>query len=110
MADIVNFPKVHLNYIDILYSKEEQKCRFNQFWDITKDRGEFSGAHETIWKTEENGYIRSLNINNLDYQKNELQRKKFRHFENMVILRKVKSGNVEMLVSLALGNLLVSER
>ena len=110
LKDIVDFPKIHINYIDILYSKEEQQCRFNQFWDITKDRGEFSNAHETIWKTEENGYIRNLNINNLDYQKNELQRKKFRHFENKVILRKIKSGNVEMLVSLALGNLLVSER
>ena len=36
-----NFPVVNLDSVDILVSKEEQKYRFNQFWDITKDRGEF---------------------------------------------------------------------
>ena len=35
------YPVVNPTSIDILYSKEEQKYRFNQFWDITDDRGEF---------------------------------------------------------------------
>ena len=37
----LQYPQVNLDSIDILFSKEEQKYRFNQFWDITKDRGEF---------------------------------------------------------------------
>jgi hypothetical protein len=110
LDNIIGYPKTHFNFIDILYSKEEQQYRFNQFWDIVKDRGEFSGLMETIWKTEENGYIRTLNFKNLDYKKNELERKKFRHFENKVLLRKIKSGNVEMMISLALSNTLTSER
>ena len=45
------FPSIGGGFIDILYSKEEQKYRFNQFWDITNDRGEFSAAQQTIFNT-----------------------------------------------------------
>lgn len=39
---IINtYPQVNPTNIQILYSKEENKYRFNQFWDATKDRGEF---------------------------------------------------------------------
>lgn len=38
---IVQYPIVNPTNIQILYSKEENKYRFNQFWDITRDRGEF---------------------------------------------------------------------
>ena len=38
-------------------SNEEQKYRFNQFWDITDDRGEFTGVERPIWITTLNGYI-----------------------------------------------------
>jgi len=41
--------------------KEEQKYRFNQFWDVTRDRGEFSNAEQEIFITRLNGYIRDLN-------------------------------------------------
>jgi hypothetical protein len=39
---LTEYPKVNATNIQILYSKEENKYRFNQFWDTTKDRGEFS--------------------------------------------------------------------
>ena len=39
---IITYPIIGINDIRILYSKEEQKYRFNQFWDITNDRGEFN--------------------------------------------------------------------
>ena len=40
-TSITTYPIINANDIDILYSKEEQKYRFNQFWDVTTDRGEF---------------------------------------------------------------------
>jgi hypothetical protein len=97
---IVNYPIVNFNTIDILYSKEEQKYRFNQFFDITNDRGEFTNTEEVIWNTEANGYIRLLNPLNLDYGKAQTQRKKFRHYENMVFLRRIVSGNRKILLML----------
>lgn len=107
---LLTFPNIQTNYINILFSKEEQKYRFNQFWDITNDRGEYSGAEERIWITENNGYIRNLNPVNLNYNKLDFQRKKFRHFNNRVILKRLKNNNVEILVSLASSNQQVSNR
>ena len=84
-------------HIDILCDKNEQKYRFNQFNDITRNRGEYiiNGiqSEQMIWNTEENGYIRTLNPNNLDYDKNVEQRKKFRHYMNYVLLRRVEATN-----------------
>ena len=108
--ELIKYPKVAYDFIEILFSKEEQQYRFNQFWDITKNRGEFVEANEPIWNTQPNGYIRDLNFKNLSYKKDEFQRKKFRHFNNRVLLRRNKCENVEMLVSLAFGNLHLSPR
>jgi len=106
---------------DILFSKEENKYRFNQFWDITKDRGEFPigsvypnttpvipgttilpGAHaqENLWVTQSNGYIKTLNPVNLDYAKDPLQRKKLRHYLNLLHLKKDVSGNINMILKI----------
>ena len=73
---------------DILFSKEEQKYRFNQFNDITKDRGEFSGAQNILTTTSPNGYSWTVNPISVDYYKPALQRKKFRHNVGKVLLRK----------------------
>jgi hypothetical protein len=129
---IVQYPIVNVNTIDILYSKEENKYRFNQFWDITRDRGEFAlnspypplptiaapggilpattYAEQMIWNTQSNGYIRVLNNNNLNYTKDPLQRKKFRHYTTSVLLRRRVSGNVKMLVLLTNTKNLLSSR
>ena len=105
------YPKLNssLNSFDILFSKEENKYKFNQFWDITNDRGEFPiGAgypvqgtfipnttrllgnytEQIIWETGKNGYIKVLNPNNLNYFKTQTQRKKFRNYTNTIFLRK----------------------
>ena len=116
---------------DILFSKEENKYRINQFWDITKDRGEFpigsgyppSGAlipgtttllgnypEEMIWDTDFNGYTRRLNLLNLDFNKSQTQRKKFRHYLNFVSLRKEISGPVSMVVKINSSNNEISPR
>jgi len=100
---LVNYPIVNLNNIDILYSKVEQKYRFNQFWDITRDRGEYTypGVQQSIWNTQYNGYIRQLNPNNLNYQKPAFQHKKFRHYLTNVLLYRNVSGPVKMLFRLS---------
>lgn len=82
------YPIVGANDIQTLFSKVEQKYRFNQFWDITFDRGEFTNATNTIWETDWDGYTRVLNPANLNYAKAPQQRKKFRHYFNHVLLRK----------------------
>ena len=97
----VLYPIINPNFIEILFSKEENKYRFNQFWDITKDRGEFSPAQQTPFLTEPNGYVRNLNPNNLDYNKYQTERKKFRHYRNVILLRRTVSGNVKMLFNIA---------
>ena len=115
------YPIVNLNTIDILFSKEENKYRFNQFWDITRNRGEFPigsayppttpvipgttvlpGPYDTeqIWVTQANGYIKTLNQANLNYNKTELERKRFRHYINFVNLSKEVSGDVNMILKI----------
>lgn len=91
---MIQYPIVNPTFIEILFSKIENKYRFNQFWDITDDRGEYPlyplppVAQRMIWNTAANGYVKSLNAANLNYNKAELQRKKFRHYTNSVFLRK----------------------
>ena len=96
--------------------------RLNQFWDITKNRGEFPiGSNypptgpviqgstilqgnydqEVIWDTQSNGYIRFLNSNNLNYAKPEMQRKKFRHYLNFITFIKDISGDTNILLKIA---------
>ncbi len=109
--EIVKYPKINPTSIDILYSKEEQKYRFNQFWDITDNRGEFNlDVQRTIFLTEPNGYIRNLNPQNLNYNKEATQRKKFRHYKNTVLLRRKVSGDKNMKIALAVQLTLKSPR
>ena len=98
---ITEYPIIGINDITILYSKEEQKYRFNQFWDITRERGEFNpNVNQSIFITELNGYIRDLNQANLNYFKPAFERKKFRHYWNKVILRRSNSENRKMILKL----------
>jgi hypothetical protein len=120
----LDYPKLNSNLAsyDILCSKEEQKYRFNQFWDITKDRDEFpigsdypptgplipgtttllgNYSSENTWITAVDGYSRILNPNNMDYTKPEFQRKKFRHYLNFLNLRRKQCDNVNMIVKLS---------
>lgn len=98
---LVQFPIVTPTFIRSLFSKEENKYRINQFWDVTKNRGEYIPTLETIFNTEPNGYVKPLNPDNLDYAKFPTQRKKFRHYRNTVLLRRLVSGNVKMLFNIA---------
>jgi hypothetical protein len=120
----LQYPKLNGNLAsyDILYSKEEQKYRFNQFWDITKDRAEFpegsnypptgplvpgttilegNYASENTWVTSQDGHTRVLNPDNLDYNKSELERKKFRHYLNFLNLKREQCDDVNMIIKLS---------
>lgn len=98
------------DYIDILFSKEENKYRFDQFWDITKDRGEYTGVKFPMFNTQANGYMYPINPTYVNYNKPVLQRKKFRHNVNKIFLRKVNSGNNKFLFKLSNQKLLQSPR
>jgi len=108
--NILQYPIINPSDIRILYSKEEQKYRFNQFWDVTNDRGEFTNAQQEIFITRLNGYIRDLNAVNMNYQKAEDQRKKFRHYYNKLILRRTLSKDRKMLLKLNNTKLVLSLR
>lgn len=82
--------------IDIICTKEEHKYRFNQFWDITRDRGEFSGNTGPLLTTDVSGYRYNINTPEVDYLKNTYQRKKFRHNYNKVYLIKAAEEFKEM--------------
>ena len=107
----LSFPQIQPNSIKILYSKEENKYRFNQFWDITKDRGEFNTTvNQPMFITKSNGYQYEINPQYVNYSKVALERKKFRHNVNRVWLRKSKSGDLKILFKISNQKLIQSHR
>lgn len=109
-ASSINYPIYKDNSSIILYAKEENKYRFNQFSDLTKDRGEFSGRSIQMFQTSENGYERIINPSYVNYQKPATQQKKFRHYSNHIWLSKTKSSDIKMLFKLAETHLQPSVR
>lgn len=107
---LLDYPVVRQNQIDILCSKEENKYRFNQFWDVTRNRGEFNTNYETIWETSPNGYVKTLNPIYTNYSKGPLQRKKFRHYLTRVLFRKTVSNSIKMLLRITNNKLTKSFR
>jgi hypothetical protein len=96
--------------MEILVAKEENKYRFNTFWDNTNDRGEFTLNETPMWITDCNGYRRTVNPEYINYNKPALQRKKFRHFGNKIVLRKTVSGDKKMILKLEVSKHLNSPR
>lgn len=108
---MLSYPQIRAQSIGINYSKEEQKYRFNQFWDITKQRGEFAASTNIpMFITESNGYKFKINPAYVNYQKSPLERKKFRHNLNKVFLRKFKSDDVKMLFKISNQKIQISQR
>ena len=108
--NLLTYPQVQTQSVKINVAKEEQKSRFNQFWDATKDRGEFSGVSLPMFLTKANGYDYAINPSYIDLQKSPLERKKFRHNVNRVWLRKLKSGDVKLLFKISNQKILQSPR
>lgn len=95
IADL-QYPIVSALGMGILYSKEEQKYRFNQFWDITKDRGMYTTNEYNLIETSGNGYVWNVNPTAVDYFKAAEQNKRFRHNVNKVFLRRNVSGDTKI--------------
>ena len=114
--ELLKYPIVHTDYIDILYAKEENKYRFNQFWDVTNDRKEFyplnlpAPTYIPMFITEANGYKFKINPDYIDYDKSPLERKKFRHYVNRVFLRRKLNGDVKFLFKMSNQKLQISYR
>jgi hypothetical protein len=104
------YPVVLLNGIRVLFDLEEHKTRFNQFWDVVKDAGEFSTAQIPIFTTDLNGYSFSVNPAAVNYQKSQFQRKKLRSNILRLFLRKRNSGKIKMLLKLTTVKSLESKR
>jgi hypothetical protein len=98
---LLQYPKINFDSIDIQFSKEENKYRFNQFWDITSNRGEYVNVSNPLFNIEPNGYKFSINSLAVNYTKDPLQHKKFRHVVNKVFLRKTISNNVKLLFKIS---------
>ena len=98
---LLGYPQVGTSSIKINYSKEENKYRFNQFWDISKNRGEFISTDVPMFKTSSNGYQFQINPDYVNYGKPVLERKKFRHLVNRVWLRRLVNGNLKILFKMS---------
>lgn len=77
---------------DIAFFKEENKYRINQFWDTTRDRGEFTHNEYHLFPTDESGYRSVINPVAINIDKPEEERKKFRHYWNKFRLSKSVCG------------------
>ncbi len=98
--ELLEPPVITQNNMQILVAKEENKYRFNQFWDNTNDRGEFTLDQTPMWITSSNGYRKVVNPQYINYNKPPLQRKKFRHYGNRIVLRKTVSSDKKMILKL----------
>jgi len=98
--------------IDIQYSKVENKYRFNQFWDITNNRGQDlpSPINIPMFNVDANGYVYPINPAYVDYAKKPIERKRFRHNVNRVFLRRVVSGNNKFIFKISNQKLMQSPR
>ena len=98
---LLTYPIIEPNSIRIHYSKEENKYRFNQFWDITNNRGEFASTSQSMFITKPNGFEFEIDPLYVNYNKSATQRKKFRHNINKVWLRKYVSGSQKFLFKIS---------
>lgn len=106
---ILEYPKYNNSSVDIEVVKKEQKYRFNQFRDLTKNRGEFSTIQNTLFIVGPDGVTQNINNDAINYNKQQTQRKKFRHIKNVVRFIKTKPEN-KMLFSLMNSKQIISFR
>jgi hypothetical protein len=105
------YPQVNASSISINFSKVEQKYRFNQFWDITADRGMYNASlNVPMFNTKANGYEYQINPAYVNYAKAALEHKKFRHNVNRVWLKKTVSGALKMIFKISNQKILQSPR
>lgn len=107
---LLAYPIINIDSVDIQYSKEENKFRFNQFYDLTADRGEYTGNTTPMWITQPDGYHKDFNVPYYNYFNVPFEHKKFRHYGNKIILRKNISGFKKMILKFVNNKYLISPR
>lgn len=100
IRDTITYPRKNDIGYDILFTKEEQKYRINQFWDAIKDRGEFTNAEYHIWHYHESGYKKILNMPAIDLDKPRYEKKKFRSNWTKFLFAKAVSGSIKYIVKM----------
>lgn len=97
------YPKINptSGRMQTLYSKEENKHRINLFYDLVRDRGEFTKKNLPIWKTDSSGYKKEINSQSIDLDKTPKQRKKFRAFYHKILLKKLVSEDKKLIFKLS---------
>lgn len=109
----LQYPKINISNsvsYDVTYFKEENKYRVNQFFDVVKDRGEFTNNEVHLFATDESGYKSVINPLAIDINKPENQRKKFRHYTNRAKFIRSISGPHKFICKLLNFKKLISQK
>ena len=93
---VLQYPKINSDSIDIEYHKEEQKFRFNQFYNIAKNRAEFNSNYISTHIYNANGYRYVPNPDYINYAKPPFERTRFRHNWHKVYLSRENKNDESM--------------
>ena len=105
ITDIETYPTQDADGLwKVAYSKVEQKTRINQFFDLTKDRGEYTKNNYPLWTYSPNGYVKTVTPQAINSNKNIYERKKFRNFWHKVYLSKSVSDDRKYIFKWANSN------
>lgn len=110
MSDILNYPTLTPEGMLVSYEKVEQKTRCNMFFDLSKDRGEYTKNNYPLWTYSPNGYIKTVTPEAINEGKNIYERKKFRNVWHKILLSKTSSGNRKYIFKIANSNNTASPR
>jgi hypothetical protein len=112
LSSLFNYPRYNAREerMEILFNKEEQTYRVNQFTDLTRDRGEFTKNNYPFWTTDANGYTRSLNPISVDYAKPVQHQKKFRSVWHKVLFQKYNCEDKKYIFKFANNKQSISAR
>lgn len=89
------------NQFDVQVNKSENKFRINDFFDITKDRGELSNTPSSLINFDQTGYKFTINQSAIDYNKSQFQRQRFRHKFSEVYFELTDSSIYKMIFNLS---------
>ena len=97
----LQYPIIGSSYITSTYSVKEHKYRINQFFDLTNDRGEYSASIQQMFNTPGNGVDYVLNPLYFNYEKDPLQLKKFRNYNNTIFFRTFSPGAIQQQIRIS---------
>jgi hypothetical protein len=98
----LTYPNFFGSTRQVLYQKVENKYRLNDFYDYTKDRGQFFVTSNTpMIATSANGYTFNTNTAYFDLSKPWNQLKRMRFMGTRIFMRKRNLGNNSLTIRYA---------